>query len=155
MRASTMTSAVSVLALGTEVSPAATPPHSPHGGETGRGKACVKAAFCAPRSGREPRHEPHPGHAVSTWGSVLGLAPLFENIFDIFSLPQVPFIHRGENLAWINGTTSLKKPPVECGRCNVPVDSPNVPKSTSRRFRHFKQLLRNIFEVEKKKDSLR
>ena len=78
-----------------------------------------------------------------------------ENIFDTFSLPQVPFIDRRENLARINGTASLKKPPVECGRCNVPVDSPKVLKSTSRRFRHFKQLLRNIFEVEKKKDSLR
>jgi hypothetical protein len=33
MSASTMTSAVSVLALGIEVPPAATPAHSPHGGE--------------------------------------------------------------------------------------------------------------------------
>jgi hypothetical protein len=32
------------------------------------------------------------------------------------------------------------------------VDSLNVPKSTSRRFRHFKQLLRSLFEVKKKKD---
>src|ERR1700723_3695166 len=55
----------------------------------------------------------------------------FENIFDTFSLPQVPFIDGRENLARINGTASLKKPPVECGRCNVPVDSPKVPKSTS------------------------
>lgn len=35
---------------------------------------------------------------------------------------------------------------------SVPVDSLNVPKSTSRRFRHFKQLLRSLFEVKKKKD---
>src|ERR1700733_3394408 len=41
------------------------------------------------------------------------------------------------------------------GRCNVPLDSLNVPKSTSRRFRHFKQSLRNVFEVKIKKDSLR
>ena len=39
--------------------------------------------------------------------------------------------------------------------CDVPVDSPNVPKSTSRRFRHFKQLLRSSFEVKKKKDSMK
>jgi len=26
--------------------------------------ACVKAALCAPRSGREPWREPHPGYAV-------------------------------------------------------------------------------------------
>jgi hypothetical protein len=31
----------------------------------------------------------------------------------------------------------------------------NVPKSTSRRFRHFKHFLRSLFEVKKKKDSLR
>jgi len=36
MSASTVTSGVSVLALGIEVSPVATPAHSPHGGETGR-----------------------------------------------------------------------------------------------------------------------
>ncbi len=41
MSASTMTSAVSVLALGIEVSPAATPAHSPHGGELGRGERLV------------------------------------------------------------------------------------------------------------------
>ena len=50
-----MTSAVSVLALGIEVSPAAAPTHSPHGGENGPGgKAGVKAACFAPRIGREP-----------------------------------------------------------------------------------------------------
>jgi hypothetical protein len=36
-----------------------------------------------------------------------------------------------------------------------PVDSLNVPQSTSRRFRHFKHFLRSCFEVDKKKDSLR
>jgi hypothetical protein len=41
MSASTMTSAVSVLALGIEVSPAATTAHSPHGGEMGRGERHV------------------------------------------------------------------------------------------------------------------
>jgi len=41
MSASTMTSAVSVLALGIEVSPATTPAHSPHGGENGRGERLV------------------------------------------------------------------------------------------------------------------
>jgi len=50
----------------------------------------------------------------------------------------------------INGTASLKRRAVECGHCSVPVDSLNVPKSTSRRFRH---LLRSFFEVNKKKDS--
>lgn len=35
---------------------------------------------------------------------------------------------------------------------SVPLDSLNVPKSTSRRFRHFKHLLRSLFEVKKKKD---
>jgi hypothetical protein len=50
MSASTMTSAVSVLGLGIEVSPAATPAHSPHGGEASRGAACVKPAFSAPRA---------------------------------------------------------------------------------------------------------
>ena len=55
----------------------------------------------------------------------------------------------------IDGTASLKRRAVECGHCYVPVDSPNVPKSTSRRFRHFKQLLRSLFEVKKKKDSLK
>jgi hypothetical protein len=78
------------------------------------------------------------------------------NIFDIFLVPQVPFIHRRENLARINGTASLKRSGViECSHCSVPVDSRNVPKSTSRRFRHFKHFLRSFFEVEKKKDSLR
>ena len=43
---------------------------------------------------------------------------------------------------------------VACGHCSVPLDSPNVPQSTSGRFRHFKQLLRSFFEVKKKKDSL-
>ena len=42
-----------------------------------------------------------------------------------------------------------------CGHCDVPLDSLNVPKSTSRRFRHFKQLLRSSFEVKKKKDSMK
>jgi hypothetical protein len=36
-----MTSAVSVLVLGIEVLPRATPAHSPHGGETGRGERHV------------------------------------------------------------------------------------------------------------------
>ena len=36
----------------------------------------------------------------------------------------------------------------------IPLDPPNVAKSTSIRLRHFKQLLR-YFEVEKRKDSLR
>ena len=36
-----MTSVVSVLALGIEVSTAATPAHSPHGGEMGRGERLV------------------------------------------------------------------------------------------------------------------
>lgn len=44
---------------------------------------------------------------------------------------------------------------VEGGHCSVPVDSPNIPKSTFRRFRHFKQLLRSSFEVKKKKDSMK
>ena len=73
------------------------------------------------------------------------------NIFDIFFLPQVPFIYRGENLGRINGTASLKRRAVECSYYPVPVNSPNVPKSTSRRFRHFKHLLRSLFEVKKKK----
>jgi len=37
---------------------------------------------------------------------------------------------------------------VGCGHCYVPVDSPKVPKSTSRGFRHFE---RSRFEVDKKK----
>jgi hypothetical protein len=37
----------------------------------------------------------------------------------------------------------------------VSVDSLNVPKSTSRRFRHFKHLLRSLLEVKKKNDSLK
>jgi hypothetical protein len=41
MSASTMTSAVSVSVLGIEVLPRATPAHSPHGGETGRGARLV------------------------------------------------------------------------------------------------------------------
>ena len=41
MSASTMTSAVSVLALGIEVPHAATPAHSPHGGENGPGVRIV------------------------------------------------------------------------------------------------------------------
>jgi hypothetical protein len=46
---------------------------------------------------------------------------------------------------------------VACGHCSVPLDCPNVPRSTSgrfrrfRHFRHFKQLLRSFFEVKKKK----
>ena len=58
----------------------------------------------------------------------------------------------------INGTTSLKRRGLSAGRCSVPVDSPNVPKSTCghfRRFKHFKQLLRSSFEVKKKKDSMK
>ena len=77
------------------------------------------------------------------------------NIFDAFYLVQVPFIDRGEISREINGRVSQKRRSVECGHCCVPVDSPNVPKSTSRRFRHFKQLLRSSFEVKKKKDSLK
>ena len=85
----------------------------------------------------------------------LGLYAFVRNIFDIFVLPQVPFIDRGQNFARIYGTTSLKRRAVACGHCSVPVDSLNVPKSTSRRFRHFKHLLRSLFEVKKKKDSLK
>jgi hypothetical protein len=44
---------------------------------------------------------------------------------------------------------------VECGHRSLPVDSLDVLKSTSRRFRHFKHLLRGLFEVKKKKDSMR
>ena len=61
------------------------------------------------------------------------------------------FIHRGKNLTRIAGTVSPRRPPVAWRHCNVPVDSLNVPKSTSRRFRHFKHLLRGLFEVKKKK----
>jgi hypothetical protein len=62
--------------------------------------------------------------------------------------PAGSFIDRRENLARINGTAPLKKPPVEYGRCNVPVDSPKVPKSTSRRFEMKQQmrLLRSLYE---------
>ena len=80
---------------------------------------------------------------------------LSSNIFDTFFLPQVPFIHRGENLATDRWNHLAKEGVVECGHCSVPVDSPNLPKSTFRRFRHFKQLLRSLFEVKKKKDSLK
>ncbi len=52
----------------------------------------------------------------------------------------------------INGTVSLERRAVERVHCAVPVDSLNVPKSTSR---HFKHLLRSLFEVDKKKDSLK
>ena len=55
----------------------------------------------------------------------------------------------------ISGTVSLRRRAVECVHCFVPVDSLNVPKSTSRRSRHFKHRLRSLFEVDKKKDSLR
>jgi len=78
-----------------------------------------------------------------------------ENFPDTFFLLQVPYIHRGESRRRINGTASLKGRAVKCGDCSVPLDSPNVPKSTSRRFGHFKHLLRSCFEVDKKKDSLR
>jgi hypothetical protein len=55
MTAWNMTSVAPVLVSGFEVSRRAIPAHSPHGGEKGReGKARVKAAYCAPRSGREP-----------------------------------------------------------------------------------------------------
>jgi excisionase family DNA binding protein len=40
----------------------------------------------------------------------------------------------------------LNNPSVGCRLGDVPVDSPNVPKSTSRRFRHFKQLLLPFIE---------
>jgi hypothetical protein len=50
---------------------------------------------------------------------------------------------------------SQRNPPGGYRHCDVPVDSPNVPKSTFRRFRHFKQLLRSLFEVKKKKDSMK
>src|ERR1700691_653015 len=61
----------------------------------------------------------------------------------------------GEISRWINGTVSLRRRALERVHCFVPLDSPNVPKSTFRRFRHFKQLLRSLLEVKKKKDSLR
>jgi hypothetical protein len=61
----------------------------------------------------------------------------------------------GEISPGINGTASLKRRSFECGHCSVRVDFLNVPKSTSRRFRHFKHLLRSLFEVKKKKDSLK
>jgi hypothetical protein len=77
------------------------------------------------------------------------------NIFDTFFLPQVPFIHREENLATDQWNHLAKERVVECGYCSVPVDSLKAPKSTSRRFRHFKQLLRSSFEVKKKKDSMK
>ncbi len=48
-----------------------------------------------------------------------------------------------------------RNPPVGYRHCYVPVDSPNVPKSTSRRFRHFMQLLRGFHEVKKNKKILR
>ena len=51
----------------------------------------------------------------------------------------------------ISGTVSLRRRAVECVHCFVPVDSLNVPKSTSRRSRHFKHRLRSLFEVDKKK----
>ena len=50
---------------------------------------------------------------------------------------------------------SLRMRAVERGHRSVPVDSLNVPKSTCRRFRHFKHFLRSLFEVKKKKDSLK
>jgi hypothetical protein len=59
-------------------------------------------------------------------------------------------------ISWrINGTVSLERRAVERVHCAVPVDSLNVPKSTSRRLRQFKHLLRSLFEVKKKKDSLK
>ena len=118
-------------------------------------KACVKAAFLAPRSGRRALTRAASRPCCSTWGSALRLYALVRNIFDIFLLPQVPSIHRGRNLARIHETASLRRPVVARGHCSVPLDSPNVPKSTSRHFRHFKQLLRSFFEVKKKKDSLK
>ena len=58
----------------------------------------------------------------------------------------------GKISRWINGTAaSLRMRATECGHCSVPVDSLNVPKSTCRRFRHFKHFLRSLFEVKKEK----
>jgi hypothetical protein len=54
MSASNMTSVALVLVSGFEVSWRATLAHSPHGGGWAGRKDCVKAASCAPRSGREP-----------------------------------------------------------------------------------------------------
>jgi len=69
MSASTMTSAVSVSVLGVEVSPRATLAYSPHGGEKGPGgKACVKAAPCAPRSGCRALTRAAPRPCSSTVG---------------------------------------------------------------------------------------
>jgi len=90
----------------------------------------------------------------------VGISPrpvrLCAKIFSIY-FPSRRFLLyiEGKISRGINGTASVRKPPVSAAVAMVPVDSPNVPKSTSRRFGHFKQLLRNIFEVEKKKDSLR
>ena len=62
-------------------------------------------------------------------------------------------------LLYIEGKISRGSPeppwqrnlPVGYRHCGAPVDSPNVPKSTSRRFRHFMQFLRGFLEVKKKK----
>ncbi len=75
----------------------------------------------------------------------------------IFSIPFpcymfLPYIE-GKISRRISEPVSLRKRAVERVHCFVPVDSPNVPKSTFRRFRHFKQLLRSLFDVKKKKDS--
>jgi hypothetical protein len=66
------------------------------------------------------------------------------------TLHDSQFVRR-ENLARINGTASLKRPPIECSHCNVPVDSPKVLKVLLGAVGPFKQLLRSLFEVNKKK----
>ena len=115
---------------------------------------CQGRALCAAKRSESLDTSRAPAMLLRSGNRPLGLYAPVRNIFDIFLLPQVPFIDRGQNFARIYGTTSLKRGAVECGDRSVPVGSLNVPKSTSGHFRRFKQLLRSFFEVEKKKDSL-
>jgi hypothetical protein len=93
----------------------------------------------------------------------LALVPLSQRVVRPRSKILSTYFPGDRFLLYIEGQISrgstesprLERWAVECSHCHVPLDSPNVPKSTSRRFRHFKQLLRSLFEVKKKKDSLK
>jgi hypothetical protein len=70
MSISIMTAAASILVWDFEVSTRAVPAHSPHNGERAGGKACVKAALCAPRSGRRALTQAAPRPCSWWWGTV-------------------------------------------------------------------------------------
>ena len=121
-----------------------TPLHSPHGGETaGKGGLCQGRVRCAAKRSQSLDTSRFPAMLVDVGTSLCGFV---RNIFDSFLLAKVPLLDRGKDFV---SAHVLSCSVAMTG--SVPMDSPNLRKSTSRHFRRFMQSLRYFFEVEKAK----